>query len=108
MKKKRKNYILFTLALVISVCGNSYAILIENRFMVTDVTPVQYCVIWATTEPAAPSVEVFLDANATMPYTEATIISDSSKHPPAEDIGVMKVRVMGLTPDSSYFFRIKL
>ena len=50
---------------------------------------------------------LFLDTDGTTPYPDAVVVSDSAKHPPAEDIGVMKVKVIGLKPDSRYFFQTK-
>ena len=77
------------------------------RLTITDVTPRAFSVVWATSEPATCSLNVFLDANGTLPYAEAQIISESSEHFPAENIGVMKVRVVGLEPNSQYFFQTK-
>jgi len=102
---KRICFILLALGLGMSVCGSSHAVVIEDTLMVTDVTPVQFCVIWATSEPAFGWLNVFLDPEATTPYTEAVVISESAEHPPAEDIGVMKVKVVGLKPDTEYFFQ---
>jgi hypothetical protein len=79
----------------------------EDSLIVADVTPVQFCVIWGTSEPASGSLSVFLDPEGTIPYTEALVISESAGHPPAEDIGVMKVRVIGLKPDMEFFFQTK-
>jgi hypothetical protein len=102
---KRICFILLALGVGMSVCGSSHAVVIEDTLMVTDVTPVQFCVVWATSEPAFGSLNVFLDPEATTPYMEAVVISQSAKHPPAEDIGVMKVKVVGLKPDTEYFFQ---
>lgn len=107
MAKRGIYFILLVLGLGVSVCGSSQAVVIEESLMVTDVTPVQFCVVWATSEPASGSLDVFLDPEATIPYTEAVVISESAEHPPAEDIGVMKVRVVGLKPDTEFFFQTK-
>jgi len=80
---------------------------VTSEPFVTDVTPMQFSVVWATSEPATASVSVFLDAEGTLPYAEAVVDSESHAHPPAEDIGVMKVRVLGLKPYTTYFYQIK-
>jgi hypothetical protein len=74
--------------------------------LVTDVNPANFAVVWATSEPATCSVNVFLDADGTTPYTEAVINSESGAHPPAEDVGVMKVQVGGLKADTTYYYQI--
>ena len=105
MTKKRIYAILLALALATAVCSTCQAIVIENSLMVTDVTPVNFSVVWATSEPATGWVNVFLDADGTIPYTEAKVEFESAKHAPAEELGVMKVRVGGLKPDTCYYFQ---
>jgi hypothetical protein len=107
MAKRGINLIVLALGLMMSMYGISHAVVIEDSLVVTDVTPVQFCVVWATSGPASGSLEVFLDADGTTPYADAVVVSDSATHPPAEDIGVMKVKVIGLKPDSRYFFQTK-
>jgi Raf kinase inhibitor-like YbhB/YbcL family protein len=87
------------------VCGAE--IISPAQLTITDVTPVSFSVVWTTSEPATCSLNVFVDAQGTTPYDEAEILSESSRHPPAEDIGVMKLRVLGLKPGSQYFFQTK-
>jgi hypothetical protein len=77
-----------------------------NSVWVTDVTPVQFAVVWGTSEPATGSVNLFADADGTVPVTDAVVHFESSAHPPAEDIGVMKVRVNNLKPNTQYYFQI--
>ena len=78
---------------------------------VTDVTPVSFCVIWASNEPCTSDLNVFEDGNGTVPLTGITIESqpvaggDSSIATSAENNGVMKVRVTGLEPDTTYYFQ---
>lgn len=104
MAKRGIYFILLALGLGMSVYG-SHAAVIEESLMVTDVTPAQFCAVWATSEPAFGTLNVFLDPQATTPCTEAVVISESAEHPPAEDIGVMKVKAAGLKPDTEYFFQ---
>jgi len=80
-----------------SACGSSRAVVIEDSLMVTDVTPVQFCVVCATSQRASGSLNAFLDSETTIPCTKAVVISKSAEHPPAEDIGVMKDKVVRLS-----------
>ena len=108
MARQRKCGILLALVICMVVPLVSEAGIIDTASLrVTDVTPVQFKVVWATAEPAVSSSRVFLDENGTLPCAEAEVISESAQHPPAEDIGVMKVRVTGLKPDTSYFFQME-
>jgi len=109
MKMKRFKRSIFGILLVLvlgmAVCGTGYGAVIENSLVVTDVTPVKFSVVWGTQEPATAWVSVFLDLEGIKPCTEAVVKSESSDHPPAEEIGVLKVSVTGLKPDTEYFFR---
>ena len=101
-----------TIFLAVTLCLLAHAssaagIINGNSVWVTDVTPVQFAVVWTTSESATCSLNVFLDAEGTRPSFQAMLISESAQHPPAEDLGVMKVRVVGLKPDTRYFFQIK-
>jgi hypothetical protein len=107
MTKLRIYFILLALSLGLSISGNCQAAVIEDSTIVTDVTPVQFCVVWGTSGPASGSIRVFLDADGTIPYADAVVSSESAKHPPAQDLGVMKLKVLGLKPDSRYFFQIE-
>ena len=105
---KRGIYLfLLVLGLGLSISGNSNAAIIDDSMIVTDVTPVQFCVVWATSGPASGTVRVFLDAAGTTPNADAKVFSESAKHSPAEDIGVLKIKVLGLKPDSRYYFQIE-
>ena len=87
-------------------CPTEASIIDTNSVWVTDVTPVQFSVVWGTSEPATGSVNVFSDADGTLPVTDAVVYFESGDHPPAEDIGLMKVRVTNLKPNTQYFFQI--
>jgi hypothetical protein len=97
--------ILLLLGVGMTLCGTGHGAVIEGSLVVTDVTPVRFCAVWGTQEPATGSVSVFLDPEGTRPWTGAVVKSESLEHPPAEGIGVMKVSVTGLRPDTEYFFR---
>jgi hypothetical protein len=102
---RRGIWVLLAFGLGMAWCGSVHAQVIEGSLAVTDVTPKQFCVVWATSEPASGSVHVFSDLEGTMPALEAVVKAESAEHPPAEEIGVMKVRVVGLEADKEYFFQ---
>jgi hypothetical protein len=52
-------------------------------------------------------VNVFLDEDGTVPVPEAIITPESADHPPAENIGVMKVQVTNLKANTTYYFQTK-
>jgi hypothetical protein len=104
----KKYLILFVLGVAIFIPSLSGADIIDTGSVwVTDVTPVQFSVVWGTSEPATGSVNVFADADGTIPVTDAVVHFESADHPPAEDIGVMKVRVNNLKPNTQYYFQTK-
>ncbi len=108
MAKRLKYLVFLALSLSLFIPGFSNAsIIVADSVQVTDVTPVKFCVVWATSEPATGSLDLFLDPDGTIPYTGAVVTSESANHPPAEDIGVMKVKVVGLKPATRYFFRTR-
>jgi len=109
MKMFKRGILGFLLMVGLSMTahGNAQGAVIEDSLVVTDVTPAQFCVIWGTREPSSALVDVFLDAEATVPVANAGVRQESPAHPPAESIGVMKVRVVGLRPDTEYFFRTR-
>ncbi len=55
--------------------------------------------------PATGLVKVFEDPDGTSTVPEAVVKFPSAEHPPAENLGVMKVKVTGLKPDTKYFFQ---
>jgi hypothetical protein len=107
MKRLRRGIpgILFLLGLGVTVPSAGHGAVIEDNLVVTDVTPMQFCVVWGTQEPATAWVSVFIDPEGTKPWTGVVVKSESSEHPHAEGLGVMKVSVVGLQPDTEYFFR---
>jgi hypothetical protein len=88
-----------------AMCVGVQAQVIGDSLVVTDVTPKQFCVVWVTSEPASGWLHVFSDPEGTVPALEAVVKSESAEHPPAEEIGVMKIRVVGLEANSEYFFQ---
>lgn len=82
-----------------------------NHVMVTDVTTRSFSVIWASSEASSANLQVYEDEDGTVPVTGAVI----TPHPVesgnatiatlAEDSGVMKIRVTGLSPNTTYYFK---
>ena len=105
LKKYLSLFVLSLALLVPSVCVAG--IIDEGSVRVTDVTTVQFAVVWGTSEAATGTVKVFADADGNIPVSEALINLESSAHPPAEDMGVIKVRVSNLQANTSYFFQIE-
>jgi hypothetical protein len=75
------------------------------RLWVTDVIPGAFSVVWVANREASCFVNVYADADGKEVMTNLTIIDESALHPPAEQKGVMKVRVSGLEPGTTYYFR---
>ena len=109
MEERLKLYSVFlTLCMLLFAHGMCGAEVISPAHLtITDVIPTAFSVVWTTSEPATCGLNVFLNAEGTAPYDGVQIISESSQHFPAENIGVMKVRVVGLEPGSQYFFQTK-
>jgi len=82
-----------------------------KNMMVTDVTTSSFSVIWASSEPSEPALEVYDDPDGVIPTAGAivtpqpTAAGNSAIATLAEDNGVMKVRVTGLLPDTAYYFQ---
>ena len=82
-----------------------------SNFVVTDVTPVSFSVIWTSNEPSTCGIMVFGDPAGTQLLEDVTIVpmpvgnGDLEIVQKAEDNGVMKIRVTGLIPDTRYYFQ---
>lgn len=78
---------------------------------VTDVTPRSFSVIWASSEPSYPYLRVYDDPDGLVPTVNAVIMPQPVESGSgtiaalAEDNGVMKVRVTGLMPNTTYYFQ---
>ncbi|MEJ2430627.1 MAG: hypothetical protein P8075_17170, partial [Deltaproteobacteria bacterium] len=70
---------------------------------VTDVTPTGFSVIWQVTEPSLCYLVIYDESGTHL--SDIEIVSESALHPPAEDNGVMKVRVSGLEASKTYRLR---
>ena len=92
----------------LTAVGNSPEI---SNFVVTDVTPVSFSVIWTSSEPSTCGIKVFGDPVGTQLLEDVTLVSmpvenrDPGIVQKAEGNGVMKIRVTGLVPDTRYYFQ---
>ena len=84
--------------------------LTTSRLRVTDVTPLSFSVVWVANQAATCFVNVYADPDGNQLLktliVNDKIVDDSALHPPAADNGVMKVKVSGLSPNTTYYFRI--
>ncbi|MFA5905422.1 MAG: hypothetical protein WC836_15935 [Desulfobacula sp.] len=114
MKKITKKYILILIDLfsVFFLAVNSMAgIPVITDMMITDVSTRSFSVIWSASEGGKPAILVFNDAEGLFPVTGIQTTLQPLKNGNlsiqtlAEDIGVMKVEVTGLLPDTIYYFK---
>jgi VCBS repeat-containing protein len=70
---------------------------------VTDVTQEGFSVIWQSSEQSTCGLVVYDETNRALSSVDR--ISESALHNPAEFLGVMKVRVSGLQPATTYRFQ---
>lgn len=82
--------------------------------IVTDVTTRSFCVVWASNEASytdQPHIYVYDDPNGLVPTVNTSITpqpvesGNSAIAVLAENNGVLKVRVAGLSPGTTYYFR---
>jgi hypothetical protein len=96
---------------VMGICHFAFAEPEVSQVTVTDVTQVSFSVIWASSEPSTSGLNLFQDEDGTLTVENITIESQPVKSGDmiiagaAEDNGVMKVRVSGLTADTTYYFQ---
>ena len=82
-----------------------------DPYLVTDVTPRSFSVIWSSSEASTPDLEVYDDPDGFVPTLNAVIMPQPVESgsgtiaASAEDNGVMKVRVTGLDASSIYYFQ---
>ncbi len=72
--------------------------------MVVDVTTRSFSVAWTADKASTPQLEVFSGQDG-LNSISVLIINVSENYPPAEDQGVLKVAVTGLTAGTTYYFR---
>ena len=83
---------------------------LPRDIQVVNVTPTAFTVVWVNDEPSTGTVTVFDDVLGTTPTAGAVIEpspvlgKDPSIGTAAEDLGILRVRVSGLQPETPYFF----
>lgn len=90
--------------------GTAWAVPETVSVRATDVTPSSFAVAWMTDVTAEPTVQVFLDASGANEITEAVDLAtmpdaSSAVAAAAREKGVMKVRVSGLSANTTYWVR---
>lgn len=97
---------------IIWLCPMALAVApVVSDITVSDVTPVSFSVVWNSDIAGTSDLNVFTDSAGTTAVTGATIESqpvingDAGIAAAAENIGVMKVRVTGLTANTTYYFQ---
>jgi hypothetical protein len=75
------------------------------KLWITDVTPCSFSLVWIANQAATCSAKVYTDPEGEDVITGLSITDESAGHPPAAENGVMKVRVSGLSPQTTYYFR---
>ena len=95
------------------VTGSAFALPpVVQDITVTDVTPVSFSVVWSSDQASSCNISVFTDENGTNDITAGLVITP---HPTrnnstaviaaAQNRGVMKIRVTGLSPSTTYYFQ---
>jgi hypothetical protein len=79
--------------------------LATSHLWVTDVTPESFSLVWTSNQTASSFANIYADPEGTEQIRSLSITNESAGHPPAEDNGVLKVDVTGLTADNVYYFR---
>jgi len=104
-----------SLALLVLIAGSVWALPPQVQDVtITDVTPVSFSVIWASDQPSTCELMVFADVNGIQDITVSLTITP---HPTrnnvpavvtaAQNRGVMKTRVSGLAPATTYYFQTR-
>jgi hypothetical protein len=75
-----------------------------SNLWITDVTPRSFSLVWTASGPATGSANVYADPQGNNPIGDLTIIDASSQHPPAAENGVIKVTILELKPNTTYYF----
>jgi hypothetical protein len=101
----------FILYLALCMCASPvYAVPETTAVRVTDVTTSSFCVVWMTDVAADPSVEVYADNSLQQRLSEGILITpmpatSSKAAQAAREKGIVKVRVSGVLPATTYYVR---
>lgn len=102
--------VMISLALLGLLSGHAYAVPETAGVRITDVTPTSFSIVWLTDVPADPAVEVYADNAMTSQITDRLIVTPMPSgslriSAAAKSKGLMKVRVSGLNPSTTYYVR---
>ncbi len=102
--------ILLAASLLLTLSRTVFAVPDTVSARVTDVTTSSFSIVWMTDVAADPDVEVFTDSSMTTSLVDGVTVTpmpDVSQDvaAAAKLKGVMKVRVAGLAPNTSYYAR---
>lgn len=107
----RYSFIFFALQVAFCMLASPvHAVPETNSVRITDVTTSSFSVVWMTDVAADPSVEVYSDSAMSQRVTDgvniAAMPAESSKTAQAAQTkGIMKVRVSGVQPTTTYYVR---
>lgn len=111
-EKKIQQISIFLFLLFVTFTGRGIAgVPVVSDITVTDVTTRSFSVIWSASEPSTSNLRVYDDADGLVQTLGAVItpqpVNDGSAaiQSAAENNGVMKVRVTGLNPNTTYYFQ---
>ncbi len=100
----------FALLICLTCVGSAFAVPETVSVRVTDVTTSSCALVWMTDVAATPNVEVYGDSSMTNRLTDTVTVlpmPDTTQEAAAaaRTKGVMKVRITGLAPGTSYYVR---
>jgi hypothetical protein len=110
---KQHTLLMGTIFFIFLTAGSAFALPpVVRDITVTDVTPVSFSVVWSSDQASSCNITVFSDENGTDDITADLVITP---HPTrnnsaavvtaAQNRGVMKIRVTGLVPSTTYYFK---
>ncbi len=102
--------LIFLLVLFMFGATAVHAVPETNAVRVTDVTPASFSLVWMTDVAADPGVEVYSDMSMQQRVTEGLIVTpmpagSSVAAQSARIKGIMKARVTGVHPSTTYYVR---
>lgn len=101
--------LLSLLLLPLAFTSLAYAVPETNAVRVTDVTASSFSLVWMTDSAAEPTVEVFSDRSLQQRVTEGLVVTpmpgESAAVQAARTKGIMKARVSGALPSTTYYAR---
>ena len=112
MPKNRYRSLVFATAIVLGLLSSSgaFAVPETSSVRVTDVTTGSFSIVWMTDPGADPGAEAYSDSAMLQKVTESIVFTpqpagSSKAAQAAQAKGIMKVRVSGVQPATTYFVR---